>query len=490
LPRTKRIEGTSLIIVPVSKLLLDNANPRIPPTQGQKDAFKYMIRGQWRTIQPLAKSIAENGYDDFEPLLVMSADDGNYVVREGNRRLTALKMLLYPSSIPREFKKERKLIEEFSKTARDLERLKRIPCSVTDRPSSVRIMDRRHGGEKGGAGVVAWGSLPNARFRRSNGELVPELDILDEIVASGKLSEQAKEAYYVGDFTLTNFSRLVIDQKDSRKRLGISIENGKVRYVGDKETILDALATIADEVATKKINVNDIYYAEDGLRYLDKKLGEGVSLYDPDRAPSEPDVVDDVDGPRSPVDELRDEQPGEPPESTEKKKIKKARRTALISPDLVIPDFHNERKAEALFDELKRLDLDRSSTKPGFKYVASLGFRTFVELSADAYADRHGIPTYTENSKGRRRDRQLMEIITDVCKDLKKRHAEDPTLEIDDEALDRAIELNTHSNPDNILLTYELNKCVHSRGHHPSIDGMRTLWDRMEKSLVAMWRYM
>lgn len=489
--RTRRIKGTSILIVPVSKLLLDNANPRIPLSKGQKEALGYMIRGLWDKLRPLAESIAVNGYDHFEPLLVVEADDGNYVVREGNRRLTVLKMLLNPNVIPKDYPRARKGITEIRKKAKDLDALRMVPCSLTSMDATVRIMDRRHGGERGGVGVVSWGPIEAGRFKRSNGESIPQLDVLDDVVAYGKLSKDAKEIYYTDKFSLTNLERLIKDQKDSRKRLGIELDGGKVVYMGDRDNIMTALTDIVEEIATEKIKVNDIYTAEDGKNYLNKKLGVDASLYDTSMStPSGSGTTsreDSEDGEDDLGADLEDSE-----RASTAMKPRKKRRTGLIKPTTVIEDFRGENKAEALFDELKRLDLDGHKDRGGYKYSVSMALRSFVELSADAYADRHGIPLRSPDPryKGKEMDRPLVDIINEVCKDLMARRAADPTMDISTDALKCAMRLHDHSNKENFILTTELNLFVHDRGHHPNVEGLRTLWDEMEGSLVAIWKYM
>ena len=448
-------------------------------------------RGQESKLSKLADSIVENGYDALEPLLIMEAGDGQYVVKEGNRRLAVLKMLLNPRMIPREFTDLRERFQKDHDKV-DLNKFRRVPCSITDTNNAIRIVERRHTGERGGAGVVSWGNIEGARFMESSGRKVPELNILDEIVAHGQVSEEARTAYYHNDFPLTNLRRLIVDQPTSRERLGISLKDRGIAYIGDKEKIVKALSIIIDDIATKEINVNDIYYKQDAKVYLDKKIGDDVSLAD---TSIEPTIImspaiqgDEPSLPSESVDEL-------PPlgeVAKKKSSSRKKKMTGLIPPSTEIEDFHNELKAQALFDELKRLDLDGNKLRPGFKYSVSIAYRSFVELSADAYASRHGIPLKSPDPrfKNKERERPLMDIVADVCRDLLKRYKSDPTLEINEDALNCAIRLHSQSNKENFLLMTELNFLVHDRGHHPNIDGLRTLWKEMEGSILAMWRYM
>jgi hypothetical protein len=78
----------------VSSLLLDDQNPRLPDelTDRTEPSLLKWMANQYNTIQ-VASSISDHGYFDSEPLIAIQKD-GALTVVEGNRRLTALKLLL------------------------------------------------------------------------------------------------------------------------------------------------------------------------------------------------------------------------------------------------------------------------------------------------------------------------------------------------------------------------------------------------------------
>ena len=53
----------------------------------------------------LIKSIVNNGFMDFDPILVWKDNHDKYVVAEGNRRVLALKLLRHPNKVPESFRK-------------------------------------------------------------------------------------------------------------------------------------------------------------------------------------------------------------------------------------------------------------------------------------------------------------------------------------------------------------------------------------------------
>lgn len=89
--------GTEPRKIPLSRLLLDPKNPRLPEhlvDGSQASQLRYLFENG--TLDELARSFADNGYFDQEPLLVLREGD-EFVVVEGNRRLSTLKILLQDS---------------------------------------------------------------------------------------------------------------------------------------------------------------------------------------------------------------------------------------------------------------------------------------------------------------------------------------------------------------------------------------------------------
>ena len=83
---------------PLSTLRLDPHNPRLPAEiqgQGQEDLAVHLELGF--DALTVAESIASHGFFESEPLIVIDGDvDGEWIVVEGNRRLTALLGLVDP----------------------------------------------------------------------------------------------------------------------------------------------------------------------------------------------------------------------------------------------------------------------------------------------------------------------------------------------------------------------------------------------------------
>lgn len=144
----------------VEQLLFDSNNPRIPKNlQGvtnENKVIEYMVK--FGNVTELMMSIAETGYSDAEPLLVVGTSNDKFIVVEGNRRLAALKILNNPSLTKLRVKTIKDIIENAAIT---------VPNDVTEVPCIIyrtreEILD--YLGYRHITGVKDWGALEKARY--------------------------------------------------------------------------------------------------------------------------------------------------------------------------------------------------------------------------------------------------------------------------------------------------------------------------------------
>jgi hypothetical protein len=144
----------------VTDLLLNLNNPRFDPVRHQKEAIYAMIEDQKDKLVILAKHIVEYGLNPTDIVLVQP--QGNkWLVREGNRRITALKLANKPSLIPNTHRRLRKEFTRLS-SAITSEILSNIPCVVINDERLVNEWIRlKHTGQNDGAGTVNWNAQPD-----------------------------------------------------------------------------------------------------------------------------------------------------------------------------------------------------------------------------------------------------------------------------------------------------------------------------------------
>jgi ParB-like chromosome segregation protein Spo0J len=80
-------------MIPIEKLLVNPQNPRFEPVGNQEEAISMMLSEAEKKIINLAKDIAQYGLNPSKSLMVVKVDKGYYLPLEGNRRVTAIKLL-------------------------------------------------------------------------------------------------------------------------------------------------------------------------------------------------------------------------------------------------------------------------------------------------------------------------------------------------------------------------------------------------------------
>lgn len=90
-----------VIKLKIDDLVLDNDNPRITHSEGQPQALQKVVRDQKAKLLRLAESIVEHGLSPIERFMVMEVNEKpkRYIALEGNRRVTALRLLSNPAAM-------------------------------------------------------------------------------------------------------------------------------------------------------------------------------------------------------------------------------------------------------------------------------------------------------------------------------------------------------------------------------------------------------
>ena len=142
--------------VPLDALLLDDENPRLPEKVGKLTQDELLVYIE-KKYDPLVvgRSIVLHQYFVSEPLIVI-AKGKKFVVVEGNRRLTALRLL--------SDEKARTLVGKrgavWKSLAQDAVLPDEIPVIIApNRPSVAPIVGYRHI-----SGIQEWDPLPKARY--------------------------------------------------------------------------------------------------------------------------------------------------------------------------------------------------------------------------------------------------------------------------------------------------------------------------------------
>ncbi len=206
------------VYIPVKDLRFDFNNPRLPSSivqKGEEAILKWML--DKASIIELMRSIGKNGYYSEEPLIVVrrKANQETFDVVEGNRRLTAVKLLLDPTLAP--VKKNAVQVASDEADHKPAE----LPVFIYEsRDEILKYLGYRHI-----TGINQWDSLAKAKYLEQLRETLPTGDMKDqfEILAKTigsnrayvarlltglKLYEEIEEADY---FNIENLSEQSID---------------------------------------------------------------------------------------------------------------------------------------------------------------------------------------------------------------------------------------------------------------------------------------
>lgn len=158
----------------VSTLQFDKQNPRLVEFgSDDKSTEAGVIKLLWDAmdVEELVLSITASGFFRHEPLIV-TPEDGEYVVIEGNRRLAAVKLLLTPSLVEELESK----VPAINKAAK--EELQELPTILSTREGAWHYLGFKHVN-----GPAKWSSYAKAQYiadvhRNFN---VPIKDIANQI---------------------------------------------------------------------------------------------------------------------------------------------------------------------------------------------------------------------------------------------------------------------------------------------------------------------
>ncbi|MDR1076622.1 MAG: hypothetical protein LBL59_10155 [Xanthomonadaceae bacterium] len=210
--------------IDIRDLKLDLRNYRTVAQSKETHAIQAMISVSPDRFWALTESLLEDGYLPTENVIVSKAAgaDAEHVVREGNRRIAALKLIhgLFPKggiAVPSYIAEKIKAISDDWKKANQA-----VPCVVYG-PKEAAVVDRivtlTHGkGDK--ASREDWKAIARARHNRDvNKASEPGLDLLEKYLKSARNLSKEQSDNWSGTYPIS-----VLDEAIKRlaPRLGLS----------------------------------------------------------------------------------------------------------------------------------------------------------------------------------------------------------------------------------------------------------------------------
>ncbi|MBT2762401.1 hypothetical protein [Paenibacillus sp. ISL-20] len=487
----------------ITNLLLNPTNPRHNAVEHQSESIYAMVQDQKDKLIYLARHIVDNGLNPTEFILV-KIDDGKWVVREGNRRITALKLLNEPLLVPPEYPKIKKEFQKLSK-AMDKGFLKAIPCVVLEDESEINEWVRlKHTGQNEGAGAVGWDGQQTSRFK-AYVEGKPDIRtvFLDYLLTFSGLSEDLRLKLY--NIKKTNFDRLMGDP-DVRDFLGLKVEDNSLILV---DGINRFLKMVLDDLANDNLSVGRIYYKSDREAYVQELMDRALQqdaesqsvshdlgtnesednsaytgTYDHSSSTGK-DHEENYSSESSAGDKLSEgdvtdsSSTGEGKANTQSNNSEKSTsgsprkgRSYPIHRNTVAASVHKlvigQPRILKLFNELKSLNLN------DYPNAAAVLFRTFIELSADHYLEQKKLI----------QGKISVESTLGVKIDAIAKHIQDSGFMTENQL--RAIRQMT-SSPTQNQSVKTFHAYVHNKSVTPTATDLKAAWDDLWPFIEKMW---
>ncbi len=361
--------------IPIVKLRVDTKNPRLPDQQdSQIDAFHIMAKVQDEKLLALARHIIQYGLNPAEKFIVIPDDEDQYIVLDGNRRLTTLRALETPNIIEGHIKSDS--FRRFKTLAIDYSNdpLTDVPCLVFhDRDQADPWIELIHDGESGGAGLVKWTAQQRSRFQSRKGKKPIHLQILDFVVENGNLSPTTKNKIELGKYAASTLKR-VIGTPYVRGKLGIENIDGELKTHYPKSELIKGLSKVVDDIGTGRKKVEHFMTQEKRIDYVNQFSTEQL----PDTTYFSDELTSLDDAPESGSPENRQHA------HTTGDRYHSSRRSKLI-PSNVHLDIQTVRLND-IYIELKRRLIIKEHTN-----AVSVLLRAFLEMSLDDYIESNSL---------------------------------------------------------------------------------------------------
>ncbi|PTO62225.1 hypothetical protein [Vibrio splendidus] len=467
-----------------------------------------MLQQQGDKLFRLAKDIIDYGLDPSERLVVVKDESENYIVAEGNRRITTLKLLQNIDMVD-EDKTTRKIK---SLLASNPEIPQSVDCVIYqhDDEDYEHWVNLKHTGENDGVGRVHWKGQEVDRHRAKHGETSFGNQLFTFISKEPSLEKSIKAN--TSKLKITNITRLLGDPA-VRERLSLHSVTGSLFCKCPKEQFIERITKLLDEMLETDNNgkvlftVNRIKKKEDredlvnqlGIVAPEVTLPSSWKLTEPknynptaDGKSSSPEVgskdkpvaakPNGKDNTQSspekdkPVSGLPDKDTGKdkPMGGTEKPKAPTGKGSKLShnpKRNMLIPSSCklsiSDMKCSGLFRELKnRLTFEEHS------FSISVLIRVFLEMSVSHYMEAHKI--VLQNHKKTGLHDKVVAVTDDLLASKKITGQEATSLKA--------------SSSNYFKASGAAQQYVHNLHMMPDKVSINTMWDNLEPLFKGIWQ--
>ena len=381
---------------PVMDLELDPENPRIRLRDhgDERARIESLSMPDGKHLRVLCEDIAENGLGP-DPI-VIEETEGRQIVRDGNRRVASLKMLLSPEVAPTSIRERVYRAAENALFAPEV-----LECHVSAAPGVVRdYMRRKHTGEGEGEGLRAWDAVERAFWEADYGFPTQHKRAVQLL----RYAEDLGIHKTTPEFPVTTLTRILSDEWIDE--LGIEgLSEGNPKMTQSEPLVCARIRKIVEDIRDKRVIVSEnagpgqaSVYTDAGRRaYVAEVMDVGPeSGSDTDSsAEAENEGEGTTDGAGTGSNQQGSDGPGadgapsqnatnhggRPPQEPWRR-----RHVAAPAKSNGVQNLPNHaRKARALMAELREINVER------FPNACAVTVRMFIEVSVDEYLSRKDI---------------------------------------------------------------------------------------------------
>lgn len=372
----------------LSELRLDEKNYRLGEQPGQRETILAMINDQKGLLANLAHDIIEmKGLSPGEPIWVTkdTKHKGQYIVLEGNRRITAIKLMDTPSLaegtvVEKHF---RNLSVPYAKKP-----IREFEAKVfKSREEAQPWIRRRHLSEASGVGRQRWKTLAKARADKAHGFNTPRFLAVIELL--GNDTPQWNAVYDSLDARWSTVDRL-LNTKAMVDVLGISIDpkKGSVRFEnGDTAAGRKLLMRILSEMASDAFEFSDIEKVEDRADFLGRFADWSVKRKSKTAAQQPADTKASSPSKASTTSSATKASTASSTTAARTTTAKDQDKRPTLAPKTGGRTFKvEETRLQSIYSECKNVKLTKN------KNAAALLLRVFIELSSEALLIKMKVP--------------------------------------------------------------------------------------------------
>ena len=422
--------------IEIKNLLINTENPRFAPVENQQSAIDTMLTDKRSNLKNLAKNIAEKGLNPGE-LLYVTKENKKYIVLEGNRRVTAIKLITDPQLV-RNNAKNKKFFQDLNNKYVNKLSLK-LNCVVfNNKKDAEHWVKQRHTGENKGIGTVAWNTEQQERYRSQvTGSQSKLVQVLDFIRKHNIRYSNKRDTIIVK----------VLSTPYVREQIGIDFRKRKLILVQDEKSVVRNFEKVIKKIDASNFSRDTIDSKEKRRIWIDKVLG--------DQTPKK----------TSKAEKKRNN------EKIKKQTSINNRDRKTLIPSNFILNITQER-INLIYEELKSLEIKK------YNNAVAVLFRVFLELSLDHFIDENKAKKKLKSEKNMRPP-----TLKDKLEGIVKYMEEEKILTTHELKPIRT----SISDKDSLFSIDTFNSYVHNRDHNPITEYLEKTWSNYSKFIPKLW---